>query len=245
VKLLLFDIDGTLVLTGGAGIRALNRAFLEILGLDNAMDGIRPHGKTDPAIVREIFVGRNADGHSADTVRRILDAYLRFLPDEVGSSSTYRILPGILNFLDAIKAHPQVACGLATGNVERGARIKLERGNLNSYFNFGGFGSDAENRTDLVRCAAEKGRQLVGSEVAPADTFVIGDTPLDIYAGREAGFRTIGVATADYSIHQLNAAGADLVLSDFERDRERFLQMAGLELVSSCGSDASTAHPLG
>lgn len=228
MKLLLWDIDGTLVLTGGAGIRALNRAFKQVVGLENAMDGIRPHGKTDPAIVREIFIGRGAAGHSPDTVGRILDAYVRFLPDEVRDSSSYRILPGILNFLERFKEHSGLASGLATGNVERGARIKLERGNLNSYFRFGGFGSDAENRTELVRCAAQNGMRLCGRSIPPSDTFVIGDTPLDINAGKEAGFRTIGVATSDYSREQLEAAGADLVMSDFERDSDRFLRLTGL-----------------
>jgi phosphoglycolate phosphatase len=226
VKLLLFDIDGTLVLTGGAGIRALDRAFQQVVGLENAMEGIRPHGKTDPAIVREIFMARRLNGHSPDIVVQILDAYVRFLPDEVRVSSRYRILPGILSFLESLKQHPGVACGLATGNVEQGARIKLERGNLNSYFRFGGFGSDAENRTDLVRRAAEKGIRHVDRAISPEDTFVIGDTPRDVEAGQEAGFRTVGVATSDYSREDLEAAGADLVMSDFERDRDQFLRIA-------------------
>ncbi len=228
MKLLLFDIDGTLVLTGGAGIRALNRAFKEVVGIENAMEGIRPHGKTDPAIVREIFVGRGAAGHSPDTVGRILDVYVECLPDEVRNSSNYRILPGIQKFLDSFNAHSGIVCGLATGNVERGARIKLERGNLNSYFRFGGFGSDAENRTALVRCAAESGVRLLGRSVPASDTFVIGDTPLDIHAGKEAGFRTVGVATSDYSRAHLEAAGADLVMDDFERDCEHFLRLTGI-----------------
>jgi phosphoglycolate phosphatase-like HAD superfamily hydrolase len=229
VKLLLFDIDGTLVLTGGAGIRALNRAFSQIVGIENAMDGIRPHGKTDPAIVREIFAGKGRNGHTPDTVVRILDAYVGFLPDEVRSSTTYRILPGILSFLETFKEHPGIVCGLATGNVEQGARIKLERGNLNSYFRFGGFGSDAENRTDLVRRAAEKGILQAGQNIDPQEIFVIGDTPRDIEAGKGAGFRTVGVATSDYSKDVLDEAGADLVMSDFERDRDQFLRMARIE----------------
>jgi len=226
VKLLLFDIDGTLVLTGGAGVRALNRAFQEIVGIDNAMEGIRPHGKTDPAIVREIFMERGANGHSPDTVARILDAYIRFLPEEVRLSTTYRVLPGILTFLETFKEDSRILCGLATGNVEQGARIKLERGNLNSYFRFGGFGSDAENRTHLVRHAAESGIRQAGQKIAPEDIFVIGDTPRDVEAGREAGFCTVGVATSDYSKEQLEETGADLVMSDFERDRDQFLRVA-------------------
>ena len=206
----------------------MNRAFQEIMGIPNAMEGIRPHGKTDPAIVREIFTGRGVPGHSDDTTKRILDAYVEFLPEEVRISTTYRILPGIINFLETFKEHPGLGCGLATGNVERGARIKLERGALNSYFRFGGFGSDAENRSDLVRRAAENGRRVYSRDIAPGDTFVIGDTPLDVNAGKAAGFRTVGVATSDYSKEQLEAAGADLVMADFERDGERFLKLTGI-----------------
>jgi phosphoglycolate phosphatase-like HAD superfamily hydrolase len=139
------------------------------------------------------------------------------------------VLPGILRFLDDFHQRADLAMGLATGNVERGARIKLERGNLNRYFPFGGFGSDAESRTELVRRAAEKGAGLIGRPVNPDDVFVIGDTPRDIHAGHEAGFRTVGVATSDYSIDDLKAAGADVVLSDFEQDRSQFLRIAGID----------------
>jgi len=229
VKLLLFDIDGTLILTGGAGIHALNRAFREVVGIENAMERVRPHGKTDPAIVREVFTVCESSSQCSDFMTAILDAYVRFLPEEVRISSSYRVLPGILEFLDEFHDHKDLAFGLATGNLERGARIKLERGNLNRYFPFGGFGSDSESRAELVRRAAEKGARHTGQQISSEDVFVIGDTPRDIEAGREAGFRTVGVATADYSTHDLNAAGADLVMSDFERDRDQFLRMALIE----------------
>ena len=223
MKLLLFDIDGTLVLTGGAGIRALNRAFCQVVGIVNALDGIRLHGKTDPAIVREIFNARGAH-HNADSYDQILAAYVDFLPAEVQRSENYRVLPGILRFLQDFQGRSDLAFGLATGNVEAGARIKLARGNLNPFFAFGGFGSDAENRTELVRRAAHNGSRLAGVAIDPNDIFVIGDTPRDIVAGREAGYRTVGVATSDYSTEDLSAAGADLVLLDFERDRNQFLK---------------------
>jgi len=229
VKLLLFDIDGTLILTGGAGIRALNRAFCQLVGTVNVMDSIRPGGKTDLAIIREIFVTQGEPHPSLDSLIQVLDLYVKFLPDEVDQSHNYRVLPGILRFLEDFHQRADLAIGLATGNVERGARIKLERGNLNRYFPFGGFGSDAESRTELVRCAAEKGATHAGQAVDPREVFVIGDTPRDIDAGREAGFRTVGVATSEYSKEALEAAGADLVLSDFERDRDQFLRMARIE----------------
>jgi phosphoglycolate phosphatase-like HAD superfamily hydrolase len=228
VKLLLFDIDGTLVLTGGAGRRALNRAFCQVVGIVNALDGMRLNGKTDPAIVREVFAARAGSTGGFESLDHILAAYVEFLLQEVEQSPHYKILPGVLAFLHEFHGCADLAIGLATGNVERGARIKLSRGGLNPFFAFGGFGSDAENRTELVRRAAENGMRHVGAAIDPGDTFVIGDTPRDIDAGREAGFQTVGVATSDFSTDDLHAAGADVVLSDFERDRETFLRTIGI-----------------
>jgi len=227
VKLLLFDIDGTLVTTGRAGVRALNRAFCQVVGIVNALDGVRLHGKTDPAIVREVFAARGSS-HQAAVLEEILEIYVSLLPEEVQQSTNYSVLPGILSFLENFHSNPNLAFGLATGNVERGARIKLERGNLNRFFKFGGFGSDAESRTELVRRAAEKGSRHAGIPLDPRDVFVIGDTPRDVDAGREAGFRTVAVATSEYTAADLQAAGADLVIPDFERGRDAFLQMTRL-----------------
>jgi len=227
VKLLLFDIDGTLITTGGAGMRALNRAFCQVVGIVNALDGIRLHGKTDPAIIREVFAVRGDSQHPTDSLEEILEMYVKLLPEEVQQSS-YTVLPGILRFLEDFQGHPNIAIGLATGNVERGARIKLQPGNLNRFFRFGGFGSDAENRTELVRRAAQNGGRHAGATIDARDTFVIGDTPRDIVAGREAGFQTVGVATGGYSVRDLEEAGADLVVGDFHGGREEFLRVAGL-----------------
>lgn len=229
MKLLLFDIDGTLVLTGGAGRRALDRAFCQVVGIVNALDGMRLNGKTDPAIIREVFSVRGGPPGGLDSFDQILAAYVEFLPEEVHQSPHYVVLPGILAFLREFHGRSNLAIGLATGNVERGARIKLSRGNLNPFFAFGGFGSDAENRTDLVRRAAENGMRHAAATIARQDTFVIGDTPRDIDAGREAGFRTVGVATSEFTRADLQAAGADLVLSDFERDRDKFLRMTAIQ----------------
>jgi len=223
VKLLLFDIDQTLVNTGGAGIHALDRACKKLLAIDNAMDGIRPHGKTDPAIAREILrVRLGATSDVEAQIQSILEAYLSFLEDEVQTSAKYRVLPGIVSLLDEIAARPDMILGLATGNIELGARIKLERGKLNRYFALGGFGSDSEDRTELVRKAAAKAAYNNGSSFPASDVFVIGDTPLDVDAGKRAGFKTVGVATGSYSVDQLLAAGADIAVADLEQGRDGF-----------------------
>jgi phosphoglycolate phosphatase-like HAD superfamily hydrolase len=230
VKLLLFDIDQTLINTGGAGLRALDRACKKLLGIEKAMDGISPHGKTDPAIVREILSIRlGTDAARNGHLESILESYIFFLREEVQTSTAYRVLPGILSLLTEISSLNGVALGLATGNIELGARIKLERGGLNRYFEVGGFGSDSENRSELVRKGAEKAAARTGISFRPCDTFVIGDTPLDIDAGRAAGFKTVGVATGSYSLDQLIAAGATFAVSDLEQGRDQFFRSTFME----------------
>jgi phosphoglycolate phosphatase len=230
VKVLLFDIDQTLINTGGAGLRALDRACIKLLGLYKAMEGIPPHGKTDPAIVREIFRVKLGSPHPKDNeIASILDAYVSFLKEEVRESPTYRVLPGIQSLLDEMSTRDDVILGLATGNIELGARIKLDRGGLNSYFSIGGFGSDSENRTELVRKAAEKAAHKNGGSISPANIFVIGDTPLDMDAGNRCGFKTVGVATGTYSVEQLSAAGATFSLTDLEQERDYFLRSTFIE----------------
>ncbi len=230
MKLLLFDIDQTLINTGGAGLRALDRACQKLFSLENAMSGISPHGKTDPAIAREILRVRLGAGEAAPgQIETILEAYLFFLKDEVRLSPTYRVLPGILSILDEMVGRKDVVLGLATGNIELGARVKLERGGLNRYFTFGGFGSDSEDRTELVRKAAEKAAYENGGSIQPFDTFVIGDTPLDIDAGKRAGFKTVGVGTGSYSVDQLLASGAMIAVADLEQGRDHFLRSTFME----------------
>jgi phosphoglycolate phosphatase-like HAD superfamily hydrolase len=230
VKLLLFDIDQTLINTGGAGLRALDRACQKLFSLENAMTGISPHGKTDPAIAREILrIRLGTDAAIPGQIETILEAYLFFLKDEVRLSPTYRVLPGILSILDEMVGRKDVVLGLATGNIELGARVKLERGGLNRYFTFGGFGSDSEDRTELVRKAAEKAAYENGGSIQPFDTFVIGDTPLDIDAGKRAGFKTVGVGTGSYPVDQLLASGATIAVADLEQGRDHFLRSTFME----------------
>jgi phosphoglycolate phosphatase-like HAD superfamily hydrolase len=236
VTLLLFDVDQTLVSTGGAGIRALDRAFQKLFSIDNAMAGILPHGKTDPGIIREIF-NNLPEGSIGDGIPTsftpVLDAYLEFLQEEIDRTTGYTVLPGISNLLASLANQADILLGLATGNIEEGARIKLERGNLNQYFLFGGFGSDSENRAELVRHGAEIGSERAasrwGRKLLPHEVFVIGDTPLDIAAGRQAGFKTVGVATGKYSVEELAEAGATVAIADLELGRDQFLRTTRIE----------------
>jgi len=224
VRLLLFDVEQTLINSGGAGLRALDRACLQLFGIPNAMQDIRPHGKTDPAIAREILrVRLNKTAAEIGQIESILDVYLSYLKEEVRLSPNYRVLPGIVSVLDESLSRKDVVLGLATGNIELGARIKLDRGELNPYFAFGGFGSDSEDRAKLVRKAAAKAAARCGETISPSETYVIGDTPLDIDAGTRAGFKTVGVATGSYSIEELLDSGATFAIQDFEQGRAQFL----------------------
>jgi phosphoglycolate phosphatase-like HAD superfamily hydrolase len=225
VKLLLFDIDQTLVNTGGAGLRALDRACQKLFRIEHAMEGISPHGKTDPAIVREILRVRLGHASASNVeIETVLESYLFFLRDEVRLSPMYRVLPGILPLLDDLVAQQGIMLGLATGNIELGGRVKLDRGGLNRYFEFGGFGSDSEDRAELVRRGAEKAADKNGAQITPENTFVIGDTPLDIAAGMRAGFKTVGVGTGTYTAEQLLEAGATFAVEDLEKGRDYFLR---------------------
>ena len=230
MKLLLFDVDATLILTGGAGLRALNRAFQRLFNVDSAMNDIAPHGKTDPAIVREIFHKKLNTPDLADAeVARVLENYVGFLREEVETTDKYEILPGILEILLEMSARSDVLLGLATGNIETGARIKLRRGDLNRFFSFGGYGSDSESRVGLVRRAAEKASAHHGSRIPDNDIVVIGDTPRDVEAGRDAGFKTVGVETGQYSVEQLRDAGAGLAIRNFREDHAYFLRSTFIE----------------
>jgi len=194
------------------------------------MNGISPHGKTDPAIVREIFrVKLGSPSPQHNEIVSILEAYVSFLKDEVRESPHYRVLPGIIPLLQEISPRTDTVLGLATGNVESGARIKLERGRLNSFFSFGGFGSDAEDRTELVRAGANKASDKIGAPLDPSDIYVIGDTPLDIDAGKRCGFKTVGIGTGSYSAADLLASGATFAVSDLAQGHDYFLRSVFIE----------------
>ena len=230
MKLLLFDVDLTLISTGGAGLRALDLACQQVLSIEGGMDGISPSGKTDPLIVREILTKFRLP-FSDDLVASILSSYISFLREEVESSTSYRVLPGIRELLDELGPRSDVLLGLATGNVLEGARIKLDRGKLNDYFLFGGFGSDAEDRVDVVRKGVEAGTTLSKNGIRPDDVYVIGDTPRDVAAGQASGYRTVAVATGSFSVQELQKTGANLVITDFSTGRKQFLSLTGARCV--------------
>jgi phosphoglycolate phosphatase len=210
----LFDIDGTLISAQGAGRRAFERALAQEFGIADALRGVQLDGKTDPMILDEAFAAAGRGPSSDEDRARTFAAYLTHLPSELAQAS-YRVLPGVeraLAYLESIGA----VIGLATGNVEAGARHKLEHGGLWHRFAFGGYGSDAHARAELVRIAVERGRQRAPRPVAAEEVWVLGDTPRDIAAAHAAGVRAVGVATGSYDVAALTDAGADVVVSTLE-----------------------------
>jgi phosphoglycolate phosphatase len=219
-KILLFDIDATLLLSGNAGGRALNRVFFDLYGIPGAFDQIQPHGKTDPMIFREIFEAKRPGFPPEPEMDRVAETYVAYLEEELRDSPSFRLMPGVKPLLDALSRISFLTLGLATGNLEAGAWLKLARGGLDSYFRFGGFGSDAEDRTEVVRIAMERAAGHLGIPVEGKDIYVIGDTPRDILHGKQAGARTVGVATGNSGVEELCRYEPDHLFEDFSRVEE-------------------------
>ena len=209
----LFDIDGTLLVTGGAGAAAWQRGFEELHGVEADVDEHTDAGMTDPEIAAIVF--REVIGREGSQVERskAIAAYLRHLPDTVAESGGYRVMPGVEQLLPEL-IERGVLLGLVTGNIEAAAHVKLARGRLNRFFSFGGYGSDSADRTEVTRAALRRGELVSGGTLADGVCIAVGDTPRDVEAGHEAGIRVAGVATGSYSVDQLHAAGADWALGD-------------------------------
>lgn len=211
----LFDIDGTLIVTGGVGRRSVNRAFSTLYGRPDACDSFGFDGLTDRLIARQ---GLSAIGVEAtpEAIDAWLAQYLLALVAEVAQadSANFRLLPGMQGAIDA--AHgAAMAVGLGTGNVREGARIKLERVGVHHHFRFGGFGCDAEARPDVIRAGAERGAEWLAVPLTECRVVVIGDTPRDVEAAHAIGAECIAVATGRYSAADLGASRADRVFADF------------------------------
>jgi phosphoglycolate phosphatase-like HAD superfamily hydrolase len=210
----LFDIDGTLVSTGGASDRAWKRAFKELQDVDVDVPAVTGKGVPDPQVGRVVFekaIGREPTDEEADALmRRRLD----YLPEEVESSPGYVVQDCVVETLERLTADG-IHLGLTTGNVEEAAHIKLARADLDRFFSFGGYGSDSPDRTELTKRALERANQAVGESFDPARCFSCGDTPRDVEAGHGAGIRVVGVATGEFTVEQLDEAGADAAIRSF------------------------------
>ena len=216
MKLVLFDIDGTLLLSDGAGRRAIHAALREVFGSVAPID-IWFDGKTDRQIVRELMRAEGfADATIDDRMELLLESYLLHLERELASPDHFPfVFDGVMDLLQELEQREDITLGLLTGNLERGATAKLRRVGLHpERFVVGAYGSDHEHRTELPSIAQTRASQLLRRAVAGSDVVVIGDTPADVLCGRGIGARAIGVATGRFKVEQLQSHGAHAVFPD-------------------------------
>jgi phosphoglycolate phosphatase len=217
IEAVLFDIDGTLITTGGAGAVAWRRAFEELHGTPLDIREVTESGMTDPEVGRVALrnvLGRDPDRRELATA---MAHYLRHLSASIDESDGYKAMPGIEDLVERLVDGGHLL-GLTTGNIEAAAHIKLARAGLNRFFSFGGYGSDSNQRTELTRSALERGKFVSGNTLIESACISVGDTPRDVAAGHGAGIEVVGVATGNFSVDQLRAAGADFALETVEKD---------------------------
>ncbi|HKV70706.1 MAG TPA: haloacid dehalogenase-like hydrolase [Gemmatimonadales bacterium] len=233
MKLLLFDIDGTLLSTDGAGRRAIHRALVDRAGTPGVLPGYRLDGKTDPQIVRELLAqGGHPSPEDGSLVEEICAAYVANLEQELERPGyVTRALPGVPELLEALAPREKagvVMVGLLTGNVVGGAELKLKAAGIGfRRFAVGAFGLDGRHRPDLPPVALARASERLGRPVHGADTWIIGDTPADVACGRPVGASALAVATGSYRVPDLEATGAELVVEDLS-DTDRVLEGLGL-----------------
>jgi phosphoglycolate phosphatase-like HAD superfamily hydrolase len=208
----LFDIDGTLLSSGGAGKAALEEGLAEEFGIRGTMEKLVLSGRTDTAIVSDLL-GLSGLANSQENRARLFTGYLRHLPGCL-SRCTGRVLPGVQVLLELLGTRGDVAVGLLTGNIRAGARLKLGHYGLYEHFAFGGFGDRHHHRDDVAREALAEVHRHLGTPVDPERIWVIGDTPHDVTCARAIGARAVAVVTGWHDRAELTACMPDLLLDD-------------------------------
>ena len=219
MHLILFDIDGTLIDSGQAGSRSLNLSFSQLFSIVNAFHGIIMAGKTDTEIIKEGMLKHDitVDGN----LNLIIHTYLKHLQMEINNERRH-IKPGIYELLEKLSLMKDIYLGLLTGNIEPGARIKLDPFDLNRYFATGAFGSDNEDRNKLLPIALRRFEDRLERKIGIDECIIIGDTPRDVFCAKIYGAKCMGVATGAYSIEELKDAGADYAVKDLSNYKSLF-----------------------
>jgi phosphoglycolate phosphatase len=213
----LFDVDGTLISSGGAGAASWQMAFDDLYGIPVDIGRYTDAGMTEPDVASLTFRKALGRDPSAQELERLMSTRMRYLPRTVAESKAFRVLPGARETLDRLRAAGYLL-GVTTGGVEAAAHIKLVRAHLDQYFSFGGFGSDSSDRIELTRRALARASAVLGRPLDPRQVLVVGDTPHDVEAAHGAGAVAVGVATGRFSADALRAAGADHVLSSLQEE---------------------------
>jgi phosphoglycolate phosphatase len=212
---ILFDIDGTLIDTGGAGAASWRLAFDELYGIPADIGKFTDAGMTDPEVGRKTFESVLDRKPEREEFAKLMERRLHYLHQTVEDSSGYRVLPGVETLLPEL-IDQGLLLGIVTGNVEAAAHIKLHRARLNRFFSFGGYGSDASERGEVTRIALKRANLVYGEDILPEQAFSVGDTPLDVTGAHEAGIECVGVGSHHYDADQLREAGADWAISSLE-----------------------------
>jgi phosphoglycolate phosphatase-like HAD superfamily hydrolase len=224
MKLFLFDIDGTLIQSGGAGKTSLAKSFRKTFDCEESVEGVFLDGKTDPVIIKEIFSKKFPQKRCTKSiVNTVLDNYLSYLRMEVAFAPRYKVLSGVLGTLKDLAESKGTYVGLATGNIEEGAKIKLDRANLNRFFHFGAYGSDSSQREKILKIAAKRGFSVAKETIAKDQTYVVGDTPDDVIAAKKAGFKSVAIASGRFSKKELAKEKPDYLFDDFTDFRREFV----------------------
>jgi phosphoglycolate phosphatase len=213
---ILFDVDGTLITTGGAGAVAWRLAFEELYGLSADIEMFADVGMADPEVGRLTFAAVVGREPAPSELARLLAIRLKHLPGTLAESEGFRVLDGVSELLPSLVDEGRLV-GLTTGGTDTAAHIKLAHGNLARWFTFGGYGSDSTDRTALTRKAIERGERLIGHALDPRQVLVVGDTPRDVAAAHGVGAVAVAVASGHYSAEELTAAGADHVLASLRQ----------------------------
>jgi phosphoglycolate phosphatase len=217
-RLLLFDIDGTLVNTGGAGVESLKAIVRHRFRTEDDLRDIEIAGKTDRAILRDILRKYQVDP-TEENIMTFAREYIDGLPLSL-SRTRGRVLPGILQLLERLKPQPHIVLALLTGNLQQGARLKLQHYGLWDFFEFGAFADDHHDRNELGAFARKRAQLKHGHDFDAADIDVIGDTNHDIACGKTFGARTIAVATGSWSLERLQRCGPDFLFDDLAKTDE-------------------------
>ena len=224
MDILLFDIDGTLTRSYGAGRRAFDKVFARLYQLKEASEGLEFAGKTDPLIIREIFRKCLDADPTENEMTRVKKAYLAVIENDVRTTAPYKAIDGILELLNILAKLPHILLGLATGNFRESAFLKLESAGLRKFFTFGGFGSDSAIRAELTRVGIDRGKKLIPAGRTFEKAYVIGDTPQDVDAGKKSGAVTIAMMTGTTRQEDFMKHKPDHILSGYH-PAQPFLQI--------------------